>query len=154
MRLPSRGSSSLFSQPKSWAKVLVWDWQRFTASCGRAEATSGFTVNPDVASALPHDAVNRCQSQTSTFAQLFGCEKRLEDPRDGSRIHTDAGIAHRQQGIFAGGYRRMLCAEGLVKIHSRRFQNQLPTARHGIAGIHGQVQQDLVKLPRVDLDQR
>src|SRR4029077_17535382 len=97
--------------------LLVFNEQnRFRSAGGRADNTARGTlwdpfgdsrqinfecrtytrlaVNPNVASALLHDPVNRCKSQARSFSKVFGGEERLKNMRLSLCIHTHTLVGH------------------------------------------------------------
>src|SRR5580704_10616835 len=51
-----------------------------------------FTVGPDVAATLLHDAIDSRQAEACASAKLFGGEKRFEEVRLSLLVHPDAGV--------------------------------------------------------------
>src|SRR5271166_2242794 len=107
---------------------------------------AGFTVNHYVSRALLDDAIYRGQAQTSSFAGFFGGKERLEDARHGSLVHAAPSVADRKHDVFSWRYGVLLLGKGLVEFNGASFENKLAATRHGIAGIHREVDHDLVKL--------
>src|SRR6266436_1944913 len=118
---------------------------------GRAASQLG--LDRHRAAALLDDAVDRGESETRALAGLLRREERLEEVREGIRVHAGAAVADFEQDVGPGGR-----ARGARQ--RRRFagadvggaDDQPPTVRHGIAGIDGQVHDDLLDLARVGLD--
>src|SRR6476469_2994174 len=107
---------------------------------------SHFAVNPDVASTLLHDAVNRGQAKSCSLAHLFGCEKWLENPAASGLVHADTIVTDRQQHVAVRVHSGMLTNKTFIEIEHTRFNDELAASRHGIARIHRQIQDDLVDL--------
>jgi len=81
-----------------------------------------------------------------------GGEERLEDAQLGFVVHADAVIADGEHDVVAGGERRVGAREVFVKGDVGGLDGELTALRHGVAGVHGDVHDDLVDLARIGAD--
>ena len=112
----------------------------------------GLAVDRDVSAALLGDAVHRGQPEPGALAHLLGGEEGLEDVRLDLGGHAVAGIADREHDVGARLDLGMGPGVGLVQGHVAGRERQPAPVRHRVAGVDGQVEQDLLDLPRVGLD--
>ena len=101
---------------------------------------------------LAHQPVHHRQPHARALAHRLRRVERLEGARGLFRGHADARVRHRQQHVAPG--RDLLCA--LLQVvgidaHIRRLQRQLAPLRHGVMGVHRQVQQGVLHLRPVHL---
>ncbi len=113
-------------------------------------AAPRLAVDPDVAPALRHDAVDGRQPQARALARALGGEERLEDAAAGGFVHSDAGVAHRQHDVPAWYHAGMLEGVGRIDVDIARLDREPAPSRHGIAGIDHEVHHDLLDLASVD----
>jgi len=102
-----------------------------------------------VAAELGDDAVHGGQAQAGAFALGLGGEERLERPVDDVLGHPGAGVADFQADVPP---RRQPDAAGsMVRVDTLAGggDDQLPACGHGVAGVDGQVDEDLLDLARV-----
>jgi hypothetical protein len=97
-----------------------------------------------VAATLRDNAVDGGKAQTRALARLLGGEEGLEEVGWRGRVHPDAGVAHRQPDIAPQYHPHSPVGIGLAQFHVCRLKSQPTALRHGIAGIHGQVQDHLL----------
>ena len=62
-----------------------------------------------------------------------------------------AGIAHRQHDVASGLDGLVVAGIVCVELRVGSFERELPAVRHGVAGIEGQVHDDLLDLPGIGL---
>jgi hypothetical protein len=79
-------------------------------------------------------------------------EKRLEGAFDHVLRHARAGIRHRDLHILTGLHVAILPAVALVQIGVAGFDGELAAFRHGVAGVHREVENGGFELGRVGLD--
>src|SRR5690348_9236543 len=111
-----------------------------------------FTVNPDVATALAHDSVNRRQAKSGAAAFFFGGEKRFEDAADGFAVHATAAVGDAQLHVRAGANVNVLVGIRFAELDVGRFHFQAAARRHGVASVGHKVQHDLGQMAAVDFD--
>jgi hypothetical protein len=102
--------------------------------------------------ALLDDAVTRGQAQSRALPLLLGGEERLEYVPLDRRRHADAGIAHGEPHVFAGhdlGIRKGALG---VEHHVGGPEGEPPAGGHRVPRVDRQVDQDLLELPRIDVD--
>ena len=110
----------------------------------RAAAHGGPYAN--AALRLVDEAMHLGEAEARSLADLLGGEERLEDARLNLVRHADARVGNREPHVVA--------IETLVPDASailRRHRNHA-AVRHGVAGVHGEVQDHEFKLAGVDLD--
>ena len=115
-------------------------------------ALARLALGPDVTRALPDDAVDGGEAEAGALADLLRREERLEEVRPHVRRHAVAGIADAQQHVRsrrAGDVRREVVALGG---DVRGLDDEPAAVRHRVAGVHGEVQQDLFDLRAIRLD--
>ena len=110
-----------------------------------------FGVDCYETSALSDNPVNRGQTQAGSFSHLLGRKKWIEDARHHFRANAGAGVRNADHGEGTGWHTRMRAGTRLVKFDIVRLNHQLATVRHGVAGIDGEVHEDLVNLRGVSL---
>ena len=106
---------------------------------------AGLAVDPDVASALLDDAVDRGKAESRAL-RSFGAEKRFEDAALGLGIHSHAGVADGQHHVLAGFRRGVKTGITLVQRDIGGLNRELAAARHGVARIDRQIHDDLLDL--------
>ena len=103
---------------------------------------------------LFHDAIDRGQTEAGTLAHVFGREEWIEDARDNFRRDAAARVGDAQAD------KRPLAGFGVThrlrfaQLHRQCFNAQPSPARHGVAGVHHQVEQHLLHHPAVGLDEQ
>ena len=114
-----------------------------------------FGVGKDKTVRLFDDAINSGQAKTGALPHFLGGEEGFEDFAKDFGRDTAAGVANFQGGVigdrhdvrshfadFGGGQRKGLQRE--------RAAGSAP--RHGVAGVDGQINDDLFKLPGIGAD--
>src|SRR5256885_7160384 len=87
---------------------------------------------------------------TTLFRSRFLCRKeRLEDPGLGLLVHADSRIGQREHDVAARAGGRVTADVGLVHVHVGRLDGQAPPGRHCVAGVHREVDDDLLDLAGV-----
>ena len=107
-----------------------------------------------MAAALHDDAVDGRQAEAGALPRLLGGEERLEDLRAGRGVHTAPRVADGELDVWPD--LRLGVLGGVCRVdHDVGGFDRHPTAvRHRVAGVHDQVHQHLLELPRVGLDRR
>ncbi|MFT3915606.1 MAG: hypothetical protein QM704_16275 [Anaeromyxobacteraceae bacterium] len=95
----------------------------------------GALSSSNLAAVLLHDAVAGREAQPGALADRLRGEEGLERPRLLRRGHPHARVVHRQH-------------RGAVGARGRRELDHA-AAGHGVPGVHGEVHQHLLELPRV-----
>jgi hypothetical protein len=117
---------------------------------GGAEA--GLGVDGDGAVALLHDPVDGGQAEPGALARRLRGEEGLEDPGPDLLGHPDAGVAHREHHVGAGGDVGMEPRVVFVQLHVLGLDRELPALGHGVPSVHDEIEEDLLHLRRVGLD--
>ena len=109
-------------------------------------------MNLDRAVRLANDSIDGGKAETGAFSYLLRREERFEYVLERLAVHACSGIAHPKQGVWPG--QRVLVGVRALTIerHAPRLDRQGSAPRHRIPCVHGQVQQDLSELARVDPD--
>ena len=90
---------------------------------------------------LFHEAVNLAQSQTGTFARLFGREKRLECTVYCLSRHPRAAVGDSNKNVLAGRNAIVVAAIFIVEIGIARFDRKFAAIRHRITCVQGEIEQ-------------
>src|SRR2546426_476937 len=118
-----------------WARL---DWRR-RVDAGEidleAGAASNLGINRDVAIALLYDPVDRGEPQSRPFADLLGCEKRLEEMRADHRVHADTCVGHGDHRIRSGHGAEVRLCVCRIELYGGRFDRQLPPVGHRVARV-------------------
>src|SRR5436853_487703 len=72
-------------------------------------------VNPDVAAALPDEAVDLAKAEAGSSARWLCGEERIERLADQLRRHADAGIRYCDHDVLAGLYPIRISAIGFIQ---------------------------------------
>ena len=107
-----------------------------------------------MAARLLGEAENHAQAQAAALADLLGGEEGLEDVVDILRGYAGAGIGDREPDVMARRYIALCGGVVVIQFDVGGFDGQPAALRHGIAGVHGQVEQRTFQLARVDLGGR
>src|SRR6266852_1981429 len=121
---------------------FVGSWQINLKSCSAAR----MGLYPDETSALFHDAVHGRQAKPGSPAGFLGREEWLENARLGGRVHSVPRVADAYYHVRARLHRWARSRVFLVDNRVLRLDGQRAPYRHGVAGVHGQVQQHLLEL--------
>ena len=109
-----------------------------------------WTVDP--ALVLLDDAIDGGQAQAGAAVQFLGGEERLENPAQVLRRDAAAGVAEGQADVAARGRLGVLMRGGGIQGDGGGFDAEPAAAGHGVAGIDGQIEQDLLDHAQVGLD--
>ncbi len=121
---------------------------------GEAGAGAGLAVHEDAAAVLLDDALHGGQPQPGALAAGLRGEEGVEDPVQRVGVHAGAVVAHGEAHVGAR-------LEGLQDRTRRvrdvrrdldigRLHGERAAAGHGVPGVDGQVDEDLLRLDRVD----
>jgi hypothetical protein len=102
---------------------------------------------------LGDDAVDRRQPEAGAVALGLGGEEGLEDAVDGGLVHARAGVGDTQPDVAARPQAGPGLGVGGVGFQVVGLDAELPAARHGVAGVDGEVHQHLLELALVGLDE-
>ena len=116
-------------------------------------AFSGFTIRFDPAFMLFDNAINRCQAEAGSFADIFRGEKRFEDAGQSRGVHALTSVVDAQSHEAPGARLGMGFGVGGVKVHGFDADGQPPASRHGVTGIDGKVHHDLLNHAGVTLNE-
>ena len=100
----------------------------------------------DVAAGLLDDAVDRGEAEAGAAPDLLRREERLEDLLHHLRRHAGTGVDHLDQHIFAGLTRCWPKAPQSRSVTLAVRIASLPPLRHGVARVHGKVDDHLLEL--------
>ena len=112
-------------------------------------AAAGRGGDGDFAAALLDNAIDVGKAQAGAFAGVLGGEKRLEQVGLHFGRHAAAGVRDAQKSVGAG--RQMARGKG-ARLGQREiagFDAQDTPLRHGVAGVDGQVEDQLLHLAEV-----
>ena len=109
-------------------------------------------VNPDVTAALLHDAVAGGEAQAGALSLALGREDRFEEVRTDVVGHAGPGVRNGQGHIVAGSHFRMGRAVFVADVQIRGLDDKPSPVGHGVPGVDGQVDQQLLNLAWVRLD--
>ena len=109
-------------------------------------------VGEDVAAGLLDDAVDGGQAEPGALADLLGGEERLEDAADHVGRDADAGVLHLDQQVFAGGDAELGELQAFALGDVAGADGEGAAVGHGIPGVDGQVDDDVLELGLVGLD--
>ena len=105
-----------------------------------------------MAAALLDDPVDGREAEPSPLADALGREERLEEVGLGLGVHPHSRVAHGEKHVRAGVDVGLLAGIRLVQLDVRGLDGEPPSLRHGVPRVDGQVQDDLLELPRVGPD--
>ena len=101
---------------------------------------------------MPDNSVDGGEPESRPLALFLGREERFKHMSLSLGIHSVAGVLDRENDVGTGGHGVGRAGAGFFELHIPGFQNELSTRGHGIAGIDGQIHNDLVDLSRVHLN--
>ncbi len=120
--------------------------------CGQVNVEGGalsfFSGDIDEATVVFDDAVDRCKTQPRAFSHVLCREKGDEDLLTGRGIHTHPGIGHRNLYVSSRCTRErstVFCVESDVL----GLDVEVPTVRHGLPGVHIEIEKCLPYLSLV-----
>ena len=114
-------------------------------------APARLALDADMTAALFDDAVTGGQPQTCPLPHAPGRKKRLEEARFYIRAHAGAGVRDGQRHVVARFQFRITAHSLLMQRDVGGFQREFAAFGHGIAGVDGQVHDDLFDLSGVRL---
>ena len=91
-----------------------------------------------------YDAIDRGEPEPGALAVLLRREEGIEHPSFDFVRDSGSRILDLQHGIRSRCHPRMCSQERRIRRRRRRPNRQLPSFRHGVTGIQGQVRQDLL----------
>ena len=98
---------------------------------------------------LGDDAVDGGQAEARSLALGLGGEERLEHPVRRRPWGIPVPVSLTLTATYRPGARRAWPGRGLVEVRAGGLDDQLPAGRHRVAGVDGQVDQDLLDLAGV-----
>ena len=116
----------------------------------KSASLAALAFDADSAPALFHDAVDGGQAESSAFARSVGGEKRLEDTGLGFGVHAFAGVDDFECDV--GSRREIGDRRGVVEDRTLRAHDEAAAARHGVAGIDPEIDDDLFDLAGIGFD--
>ena len=108
--------------------------------------------DPDGAAALADDAVGGREPEAGAASRILGREERLEEVALRGLVHADAGVDDRDRDVRAGRDAQLLGRKRFRELHHAGLDGELAAVRHGIAGVHHHVHDDLLEASGVGLD--
>src|SRR5690606_3497116 len=105
--------------------------------------------NPEEAAVAAHDAEDGGEAEAGALADALGGEERLEDLVEVFGGDADAGVADGQAHVVAGFDFSGEARVGLGDFKDAGLKREGAAGGHGVAGVDGEVEQDLVELGRV-----
>src|SRR5437660_321322 len=81
------------------------------------------------------DAVHGSKPQPSALPQFLGREKGLENSVKSGFVHSGSSVRNREHHIRSGCGVWMSSTKVFVNLGMLRFDDQLPTQRHCVAGV-------------------
>ena len=110
---------------------------------GEGGAGAGLAFDDDPALMLLDNAIDGGQAQAGALADFLGGEKRLEEMAQGGVVHAAAGVGDAQADEMAGaGFGIDHAGDGFEDAGSGA-DGQASAVGHGVAGVDGEVDQDL-----------
>jgi len=100
------------------------------------------------------DAINGGEAETGAFSDFLCGEKRLENAAHRRNVHADARVGDAQPQKVTGARIGMRFDVGGVNRHRFDADIQGAAARHGVAGIDGQIHHDLFDHTGITQDAR
>ncbi len=98
------------------------------------------------------DAIDGGQTEAGALADFFGGEKRLKDARYVFLRNAATGVRFAHANKTSNPRLRMTLDMGLINLRDSDTYAELAAARHGIASVHGEVQQNLFHHAGIGLD--
>src|SRR5262249_46533547 len=117
----------------------------------KRRTASRLAMHADVAATLFDDPVDGRQPETCSLGKLRRKE-RFENMRLCFFVHTAAVILYGQQNVFPGFQVGRMNTLAFGQIDVACFETYRAARGHGVAGVNGQVNQDLLDLDRVGHD--
>ncbi len=112
----------------------------------------GLTRESDVSTGPLHDVVNRGEAEARPSSELLGREKRFEEVRLDRLGHALSAVGDREKHVATRGNAGVTRRGDRVDGDAARADVQLTAARHGVAGVHHEIEQKLLDLSLVDPD--
>jgi len=139
--------------------VKFWNWGRnielfegLREIEGEASAVAGGGVDMDEATALLDDAVDSGETEAGAFAGLLGGEERFEDAGLGGGVHAVTGVGNGEENVVSEFHGSMKVGVGVVDEEVLGFDGEPAAQRHGVTGVDGEIEENLLKLARVGFD--
>ncbi len=123
---------------------------REVQSEGGADAFLG--ADADGPAGFADDPVDSGQTEAAALADGLGREERLEDVRDDIGAHAGSRVAHRELDELSRADLRVQAGVVLVEFGGACLDGQRAAAGHRVAGVDGEVQEDLLHLAPVCSD--
>ena len=123
---------------------------------GEIDAESGpladFAVNVDPSLVLLNDAEDRGEAEAGAFADFLGSEEWLENLLKQFRRNPGSGVGDAKTDESAGPALGDLRGRGVIEFDERGLDEEASAVGHGVAGVNGEVEQDLVDHAGVGVD--
>lgn len=103
---------------------------------------------------LVNDPVDRGEAQAGSVPRRLGCEEEFEDSVPNGRRDAGSGIGHGQAGKRARPTMRVTAQARLRKGHRNQPEGKGAPAGHGIAGVGGEIEDDLLHLTRIRMSNK
>src|SRR5260221_3365201 len=112
---------------------------------------AGLAFNPNIATALFHNAVNGGKAEAGAFAFFFRRKEWFKDACSRFRIHSVSRVANNDRDVFT---EREECLRFSGVLNDRNVPGldaQAASAWHGVASVSGKVQDNLLQLSPIHL---
>ena len=107
---------------------------------------AGLAVDLDVPAGLFDEAVHLRESKPGSVTDVLGGEERIERLCLHVRRHSASVVRHRQHDVLAGQHLVLGRSVFFVQMDVRGLQRQLAPVRHGVPGVHGQIENGHLQL--------
>jgi hypothetical protein len=136
---------------RSWESGFVQARFRDGKENSEAGASAELRVQLNVPSKLANDAVDGGKTEAGAFADRLGGEKGLEDVIAGGFVHAATGVSNfEDEPIVLGSFAASRHGNGGRKMADVAGGNcEVAAEGHGIAGIIGEIGDDLFELRRI-----
>jgi len=119
---------------------------------GEASAAAGSGIDVDEAATLLDDAVDGGQAKARALAGFLGGEEGLEDAGLGGGVHAVTSVGNGEQNVVTKLDRGMKMRVVVIDEEVLRFEGEPAAKGHGVAGVDGEVQENLFELAGVGFD--
>src|SRR5262249_25094501 len=116
-------------------------------------APRGFAIDPDMSATLLYDAVDRRQSQPASLPHFLRRKEWFKDTGPRGFIHPHPVVADREHDVASGSH-GVFAGKTFVEVNYSRVDNEFSATRHGIPGIHCEIEHNLIELTGVHLHHR
>ena len=115
-------------------------------------SASGLAVDGDVTATLLDDAVADGKAQARPLPEGLGREEGFEDAVENLLGHSGSGVGDRDKNVLSGDGADARPAIGLIEDGVAGLDRERSAMRSRVAGVHGEVHDDLLELRRIGGD--